>query len=132
IGFAVIALFLGLVAMVAVKRNNEATVEHEAVSTGKGGDSSMMAGDIIGGRGAGLIAQAKPPEAPVLPGTVPAAPTQANGGNLEDPEDAQLRQAKMQAFQTAVGAKTAVTLPDMSRVGESTTANTEAPQTRDE
>ncbi|WP_456293360.1 TrbI/VirB10 family protein [Pseudomonas sp. AK106] len=154
IGFAVIALFLGLVAMVAVKRNNEATVEHAAVTTGKGGDSSLMAGDIIGGRGAGLIAQAKAPEAPVLPGTVPAAPTQANGvpvapvdnpdappvpprpnggqGNQADPEDTQLRQLKMQAFQTAVGAKTAITLPDMSRVGESTTANAEAPQTRDE
>nr|BCU00376.1 TrbI/VirB10 family protein [uncultured bacterium] len=154
IGFAVIALFLGLVAMVAVKRNNEATVEHETVATGKGGDSSLMAGDIIGGRADGLIEQAKAAP-PVLPADAPAAPTPPNGVPVArvdnpdappvpprgtggqtapvDPEDAQLRQMKMQAFQTAVQAKTAITLPDMSQVGASTTsANTETPQNRDE
>ncbi|MDA7024850.1 MULTISPECIES: TrbI/VirB10 family protein [Pseudomonas] len=151
IGIAVLALFMGLIAMVAVKRSNQANVEHAATTQGKGGDSSLMAADIVGGRADGLIAEAKT-EPPLLPPADPQAPTAPNGVSVarvdnpnappqpprgnggqrspEDQEDEQLRQRKMQLFQTAVGAKTAITLPDMSRVGTGTTAD--APQTPDE
>ena len=154
IGIGVLALFLCLIAMVAVKRSNEANVEHETLATGKGGDSSLMANDIIGGRTDGMIEQAKaaPPLMPPADGTitpaaqagVPVAPVEnpnappvpprnsGEQGAPADPEDVQLRQMKMQAFQTAVGAKTAITLPDMSHVGASTAATTDAPRTRDE
>jgi type IV secretory pathway VirB10-like protein len=153
IGFSIIVLFLGLVAMVAVKRNNAANVEHETLATGKGGDSSLMASDIIGGRADGMIegAKAKPPALPGDPAAVPTKPQgvpiatldnpdappapprgQAGEGAPVNPEDMQLRQMKMQAFQTAVQAKTAITLPDLSQVGSKTHADTETPQNRDE
>jgi len=151
IGIAVLALFMGLIAMVAVKRSNQANVEHAATAQGKGGDSSLMAADIVGGRADGLIPEAKAeppllppadPQAPTTPNGVPVArvenpnappqPPRGNGGprSPEDQEDEQLRQRKMQLFQTAVGAKTAITLPDLSRVGTGTTDDT--PQTPDE
>lgn len=153
IGIAVLALFMGLIAMVAVKRSNQANVEHTATAKGKGGDSSLMAADIVGGRLDGLIPEAKAeppllppadPQAPTAPGGVPIArvdnpnappqPPRGNGGqrSLEDQEDEQLRQRKMQLFQAAVGAKTAIALPDLSRVGGASTAETDAPQTSDE
>lgn len=151
IGIGVLALFLGLIAMVAVKRSNEANIEHEALPTGRGGDSTQMANDIVAGRVDGLIEQARAeppmllagPDAPEAPSGVPVAPVnnpdappapprgQYGEAAPEDPELAQLRQLKMQQFQTAVGAKTAITLPDMSRIGESTT-NADTPKTRDE
>lgn len=151
IGIAVLALFMGLIAMVAVKRSNQANVEHAATAQGKGGDSSLMAADIVGGRADGLIPEAKAeppllppadPQAPTTPNGVPVArvenpnappqPPRGNGGprSPEDQEDEQLRQRKMQLFQTAVGAKTAITLPDLSRVGTGTTDDT--PKTPDE
>lgn len=151
IGIAVLSLFMGLIAMVAVKRSNQANVEHAATAQGKGGDSSLMAADIVGGRVDGLIPEAKAeppllppadPQAPTAPNGVPVArvenpntppqPPRGNGGQRspEDQEDEQLRQRKMQLFQTAVGAKTAITLPDLSRVGTGTTDDT--PQTPDE
>ena len=153
IGIAVLALFMGLIAMVAVKRSNQANVEHAATAKGKGGDSSLMAADIVGGRLDGLIPEAKAeppllppadPQAPTAPGGVPIArvdnpnappqPPRGNGGPRaqEDQEDEQLRQRKMQLFQAAVGAKTAIALPDLSRVGSTSTAETNAPQTSDE
>lgn len=153
IGITVLALFVGLIAMVAVKRSNQAQVDHAATPQGKGGDSSLMAADIVGGRSDGLIAEAKAeppllppadPQAPTGPSGVPVArvdnpnappqPPRGNGGQRspDDQEDEQLRQRKMQLFQTAVGAKTAITLPDQNRIGASTTANTETPQNRDE
>lgn len=159
IGIGVLALFLGLIAMVAVKRSNEANVEHEALATGKGGDSSLMAADIVGGRTDGLAEQYTPPEAPLLPpGQVPAptAPTgvpiarvenpdappmpprgnaEPNAGVPADPEAEQIRQRKMQAFQEAIGKKTAITL-DMNTVGTAKTssgnASGSAPQTNQE
>lgn len=153
IGIAVLALFMGLIAMVAVKRSNQANVEHTATAQGKGGDSSLMAADIVGGRADGLIPEAKAeppllppvdPQTPTAPGGVPIArvdnpnappqPPRGNGGqrSQEDQEDEQLRQRKMQLFQAAVGAKTAIALPDLSRVGSTSTAETNAPQTSDE
>ena len=138
IGIAVLALFMGLIAMVAVKRSNQANVDHAATAQGKGGDSSLMAADIVGGRADGLIPEAKAeppllppadPQAPTTPNGVPVArvenpnappqPPRGNGGprSPEDQEDEQLRQRKMQLFQTAVGAKTAITLPRFAAAG---------------
>lgn len=154
IGIAVLTLFVGLIAMVAVKRSNQANVDHTATTQGKGGDSSLMAADIVGGRADGLIPEAKPEPLPLPPvdpqvpqaaqaaAGVPVArvenpdapplPPRNGGRSQEDQDDEQLRQRKMQAFQAAVGAKTAITLPDMSRVGTSTTADTASPQNREE
>lgn len=81
----------------------------------KGGDSSLMAADIVGGRADGLIPEAKAeppllppadPQAPTTPNGVPVArvenpnappqPPRGNGGprSPEDQEDEQLRQRK--------------------------------------
>lgn len=151
IGLAMLTLFLALIGMVAIKRDNETKITHDAVVTGKGGDSSLMAAEIVGSHSGGVIQETKP-EPLVLPSDAPdeqvsngvpvarvanpdAPPTPPRGdsgnGMPDDPEDAQLRQAKMQAFQTAVGAKTVIQLPDMSQVGTSTHASAE-PQNRDE
>lgn len=141
IGLAMLTLFLALIAMVAVKRDNETKVNHDTVATGKGGDSSLMAAEIVGGHSDGVIQENKP-QPPVLPaeestgapGGVPVArvnnpdappmpPRGESGQGIpDDPEDAQLRQTKMQAFQTAVNGKTIITLPDMSQVGTNTNA----------
>lgn len=153
IGISILVLFIGLIAMVAVKRSNQANVEHTTTTQGKGGDSSLMAAEIVAGRSDGLIPEARP-ETPLLPlndvqastapGGVPVAPVgnpnappkppRGNGGqrSLDDPEDEQLRQRKMQLFQAAVGAKTTIALPDLSRVGTGTTSESSSPQTRDE
>ncbi|WP_426811719.1 TrbI/VirB10 family protein (plasmid) [Pseudomonas sp. WOUb67] len=155
IGITILLLFVALIVMTAVKRGQEANQQEEALPTGTTGNSSKMAADIVGGRMNGMIEQALP-EPPLLPaegaetaeqapGGVPVArvqnpdapPTPPRGGgmfgqdNQDDPESAQLRQAKMQAFQTAVEAKTSVTLPDMSEIGEST-STAQPPQTRGE
>jgi type IV secretion system protein VirB10 len=151
IGVTIVALFLGLIGMVAVKRDNETKVNHDAVVTGKGGDSSLMAAEIVGGHSEGVIQESKPEQlvlpagdpaaeasngVPVVrvdnPDAPPAPPRDSSGSGMPaDPEDAQLRQSKMQAFQNAVGAKTAIQLPDMSQVGTNTNANSE-PKNRDE
>ncbi|EFI8498314.1 conjugal transfer protein TrbI [Escherichia coli] len=154
IGITIVLLFMALIAMTAIKRGQEANQQEEALPTGSSSSSSKMANDIVGGRLNGLIEQTLP-EPPLLPaeGTeaqeqaasgVPVARVQnpdappmppRNGGmdnsHIEDPEAEQLRQAKMQAFQAAVEAKTTITLPDMSGIGESTTSD-QPPQTRGE
>lgn len=144
IGLSMLTLFLALIAMVAVKRDNETKVNHDTVVTGKGGDSSLMAAEIVGGFSDGVIQENKPqppllpPEEPTgAPNGVPVArvnnpdapPVPPRGlsgqGTPDDPEDAQLRQAKMQAFQTAVNEKTNIALPDMRQVGTNTNADAE-------
>ncbi|MGP5477585.1 TrbI/VirB10 family protein [Pseudomonas helleri] len=147
IAIAIVVVFLLLIAMVAAKRNNDLKVDHDALATGKGGDSSLMAADIVGDRSGGLIEKAQPepllpteddqfaatpdgvpivrlnnPDAPPMPPRGKAA-----HATLEDPEDAQLKQMKMQAFQAAVGAKTTINMPDVSSVGSDP-----SPQNRDE
>lgn len=153
IGIGVGVLFLGIIAMVAYKRGDQAVQEHEALPSGKGGDSSMMAADIVGSYADGMIPASKPtkPEAPLAPpgeskaepapaipvasggnpDAPPRPPRDAQGQSLEDPQDTQLRQTKMQLFQAAVNAKTTVQLPDMRKVGDSG-ANTDTPRTPDE
>lgn len=153
IGIGVLLLFVGLIAMVAAKRSSDANIESAATPQGKGGDSSIMAADIVGGRSAGLIDAYKPaplelPQAdtpaPTAPNGIPVArvddpnappvPPRSYGSqeSQEDPEDAQLRQLKMQQFQTAVTEKTAIALPDLSRIGTATTAGSVSPQSRSE
>lgn len=152
IGAGIIIVFMGLIAMVAVKRSNQANIEHTETKQGKGGDSSLMAADILGGRSDGIIPEAKAAVAPTLPvdpqtptatSGVPIVPVDnpnapplpprenygngGNGGITED--DAEIRQLKMQKFQEAVGAKTKIDLPDLN-IGS--TSGIESPRNRDE
>lgn len=152
IGAGIIIVFMGLIAMVAVKRSNQANIEHTETKQGKGGDSSLMAADILGGRSDGIIPEAKAAVAPTLPvdpqtptatSGVPIVPVDnpnapplpprenygngGNGGITED--DSEIRQLKMQKFQEAVGAKTKIDLPDLN-IGS--TSGIESPRSRDE
>ncbi|OLL27274.1 conjugal transfer protein TrbI [Burkholderia sp. SRS-W-2-2016] len=148
-----LGVFVLLIAMVAVKRaNNAASVQPDTTQVSKKNtDTSAMANDVVGGHGAGLIpptAAATPPAAsgtagvPIAPVNNPDAPPtpprQANGAPAPvDPDEQQIRMAKMQQFQEAVKAKTKVALPyDGGSVGTSTAARgagaTAAPQSRDE
>ncbi|WP_175759520.1 TrbI/VirB10 family protein [Burkholderia ambifaria] len=153
IAAAALGLFVLLIAMVAVKRaNNAAAVQPDTTQVSKKNtDTSAMANDVVGGHGAGLIpptAAATPPAAgatvgvPIAPVNNPDAPPtpprQANGTPAPvDPDEQQIRMAKMQQFQDAVKAKTKVALPYDVGSGSTSMASrgagaTAAPQTRDE
>lgn len=150
-----LAAFAALIAMVAVKRSNEAnanTQQQDTTQTSKKNtDTSAMARDVIGGHGAGVIPADAPtppastaavPIAPVSnPDAPPAPPRQAGGNDASapvDPNEQQIRMAKMQQFQDAVKAKTNVPLPSQptrygsSSTGAAGTADGSVPQTRDE
>ncbi|SAL62563.1 TrbI/VirB10 family protein [Caballeronia humi] len=146
-----LGVFVLLIAMVAVKRaNNAAAVQPDTTQVSKKNiDTSAMANDVVGGHGAGLIpptAPAMPPQtsattavpiAPVNnPDAPPMPPRQANGAPAPvDPDEQQIRMAKMQQFQEAVKAKTKIALPyDVGSGGPSGAARTStaAPQSREE
>ncbi|WP_025983523.1 TrbI/VirB10 family protein [Xanthomonas phaseoli] len=153
IAAAALGLFVLLIAMVAVKRaNNAAAVQPDTTQVSKKNtDTSAMANDVVGGHGAGLIpptAAATPPAAsatvgvPIAPvnnlDAPPTPPRQANGTPAPvDPDEQQIRMAKMQQFQDAVKAKTKVALPyDVGSGGTSAASRgagaTAAPQSREE
>ena len=144
-----LAVFVLLIAMVAVKRANQQGNVQEDVSEvqKKNTDTSAMAKDIVGGHGSGLIPADRPapasntaavPLAPVdNPDAPPTPPRNAANGSPApvDPDLQQIRMAKMQQFQDAVKAKTNIPLP--SQLGSSgtpmrTAAAVSAPQSRDE
>ncbi|WP_322075542.1 TrbI/VirB10 family protein [Burkholderia cenocepacia] len=149
IAAAALALFVGLIAMVAVKRsNNAAAVQPDVAQTSKKNtDTTAMADDVVGGRGAGLI---PPTAAPVVasggavpiapvnnPDAPPTPPREANGAPAPvDPNEQQIRMAKLQDFQAAVKAKTMVPVANQianaSQGSGSASASTSTPTTRDE
>jgi len=121
-----LAAFTALIARVAVERANNANTQQQDVAQAskKHTDTSAMAKDYIGGHGAGVIPAGAPtppasnptavPIVPVNnPDAPPAPPRQANGAPAPvDPDEQQIRMAKMQMFQDAVKAKTNVPLPN--------------------
>lgn len=146
-----LTLFVALIAMVAYKRADKAASVQPDVAqvSKKNTDTSTMANDVVGGRGAGLIAPDAPTAEPVSnattgvpiapvndPDTPPIPPRQANGAPVPaDPDEQQFRMAKMQQFQDAVKAKTTVPLPN--QIGSSGTplrsaVGSNAPQSREE
>ncbi|AZK89888.1 TrbI/VirB10 family protein [Xanthomonas oryzae] len=142
-----LTLFVALIAMVAYKRADKAASVQPDVAqvSKKNTDTSAMANDVVGGHGAGLIAPDAPassataavPIAPVSnPDAPPTPPRQADGAPAPaDPNEQQIRMAKMQQFQDAVKAKTNVPLPN--QIGSSGTpmrsaVGSSAPQSRDE
>ncbi|MBR8087065.1 TrbI/VirB10 family protein [Burkholderia vietnamiensis] len=149
-----LAAFTALIAMVAVKRANNANTQQQqdvAQTSKKYTDTSAMAKEVIGGHGAGVIPADAPtppasstaavPIAPVSnPDAPPAPPRQANGAPAPvDPDEQQIRMAKMQMFQDAVKAKTNVPLPNQgpSRYGSGSPApagavDSSVPQSRAE
>ncbi|KEZ98455.1 TrbI/VirB10 family protein [Xanthomonas citri pv. citri] len=149
-----LAAFTALIAMVAVKRANNANTQQQqdvAQASKKYTDTSAMAKEVIGGHGAGVIQADAPtppasstaavPIAPVNnPDAPPAPPRQANGAPAPvDPDEQQIRMAKMQMFQDAVKAKTNVPLPNQgpSRYGSGSaapaaTVDSSVPQSRAE
>ncbi|MFN7835948.1 MAG: conjugal transfer protein TrbI, partial [Burkholderiaceae bacterium] len=147
-----LALFTSLIAMVAVKRSNNANTavqQDVAQASKKNTDTSAMAKDVIGEHGAGLIPPERPatptdeaagvPIAPVNnPDAPPTPPRQTAGSGAPaapvDPDEQQIRMAKMQQFQDAVKAKTALSLPNqVGKAGTSPSygATNDAPQTRE-
>lgn len=150
-----LAAFTALIAMVAVKRSNNANAQQQqdvAQTSKKYTDTSTMAKEVIGGHGAGVIPSDAPtpptpastaavPIAPVSnPDAPPAPPRQAGGNGAPapvDPDEQQIRMAKMQLFQDAVKAKTNVPLPNNqlprgNGSGSAGAADGSVPQTRDE
>ncbi|MEX3581897.1 MAG: TrbI/VirB10 family protein [Burkholderia sp.] len=143
-----LAVFVLLIAMVAVKRANQQSNVQEDVASihKKATDTSGMAADIVGGHGSGLIPPSTPapasntaavPIAPVSnPDAPPTPPRNATGTPAPvDPDEQQIRMAKMQQFQDAVKAKTNVPLPN--QLGATGTpmrsaAGNSTPQSRDE
>ena len=142
-----LALFTALIAMVAVKRSNNANAavqQDVPQASKKNTDTSAMAKEVIGEHGAGLIPpkSAAPPAtetsgvpiAPVNnPDAPPTPPRQGNGAPATpaDPDEQQIRMTKMQQFQDAVKAKTALSLPNQpGKAGMAPTSD--APQTREE
>ncbi len=142
IAIGALALFTALIAMVAVKRANAAAAaQQEDVAQGakRNADTSAMAKDVIGEYGPGLIPSAKRPAAaeqpasgvPIAPVTNPDAPPTPprNTSPQIDPDEQQIRMAKMQQFQEAVKAKTSVSIERQPGRGPSFN---DAPQTREE
>lgn len=148
-----LAAFTALIAIVAVKRSNNANAQQTqdvAQTSKKYTDTSTMAKEVIGSHGAGVIPSDAPtpptstaavPIAPVTnPDAPPAPPHQAGGNGAPapvDPDEQQIRMAKMQLFQDAVKAKTNVPLPNnqLPRGTGSDSAGAadgSVPQTRDE
>jgi len=151
IAITALAGFTALIAMVAVNRANNANAAVQDVpqASKKNTDTSSMAKDVIGGHGAGLIPPEKPatpptdeasgvPIAPVNNPDAPPTPPRQTAGNSApavpvDPDEQQIRMAKMQQFQDEVKAKTAVSLPNqLGKAGMAPGYTSDAPQTREE
>ncbi len=145
---AAMLVFVLLIAMVAVKRSQQqqAHVQNDVEqATKKNTSTATMAADVVGGRDAGLIAPdapAKPVAGPVVPvastGDLDKPPVPPSGGTSEpqDPAATAIQQAKMQQFEEAVKAKTAIALPNYlatdGNPAASGHADASTPRTRDE
>ncbi|MCK9709893.1 TrbI/VirB10 family protein [Pseudomonas syringae] len=155
IAVGVLVLFLALIAMVAVKRSNDANGKAADLATGKGGNSSLIAADIVGGRTDGMIGEAKTdppalappgqasagtdagsqgiPVAPVSNPNEPPKPPRGAGNQAvpESEEVVRLRQEKFQSFVEAVEKKTSIEMkmPDLRAQSGVTD---DKPKTRDE
>lgn len=157
-----LVIFTLIIAKVAIGRADQNVQKAHDGAEGKGGNSTMMANEIVGGRTGGVIdAASEPPAMPaegtLLPATdspsgstaatngVPVAPVRGfdhpplppRGDRVEgdqpDIEDEQLRQRKMELFQAAVGHKTKIDLPDMESLAASSSSGGSAtPRTNSE
>ena len=140
----VMAAFLLMMVLVAMDRADKSQT---ATSAGKdkGGNSSMYAKELVGGRKDGVTEAARPPTIPTLPGAVaaqpdldspPLPPQSAQQGNLQasrDPEAERIRMAKMQQFEQGVKGKTGVTITAPRSAGSPPGFGaTGEPATRDE
>lgn len=120
-------IFVVIIAMVAVGRSAPQTQASNAPQPARAVNSSAMAADIVGGRDGGIIPPDAPPVAQVTePATVPALPVARaenpdlppvprGGGERsmpEDPDAARIKMAKLQQFEQAVKAKTAISVPN--------------------
>jgi type IV secretion system protein VirB10 len=153
IAAAALALFVGLIAMVAVKRANRAMAAAPDASqqSKKNTDSSEMANDIVGGHGVGVIPAHTTPPPPTLPAqptdtpAIPIAPVpNPNAPPMpprtaltpRDPQALQIERGKLQDFEAAVKSKTKVQLPYGSSLAGSAAGagggSTKAPQTREQ
>ncbi|KTD38609.1 conjugal transfer protein TrbI [Legionella nautarum] len=117
IALAALAIFVLMIALVAVKRANLQNKPQEVVKTHvESRDSLALANDIIGDRHGGIIPPANPvktvTESIVLPVAViekPDLPPKPTKEEIPaDSEVERIRQVKMQLFEEAVKAKTSV------------------------
>lgn len=154
IGIVALCLFALLIAKVALKRMNTVAVaqsDTQKVSK-KNIDTRTMANEVLSGHGPGLIPSAMPEVPPAVSGTAgipiapvnnpdapPMPPHQPDSLSAPvNPDEQQLRMAKLQQFQEAIKANSKITLPydgsgsgstSMTSRGASATAT---PQSREE
>ncbi len=109
------AIFLVIVALVAMDRANTRHAQETAKSSG---NASVFANEIAGERKEGMIAPAQFEPAgddmyPSNPGSPPIPPSAPMPGTLaqETAESQRIRQLKMQQFEEALRAKTGVQIP---------------------
>ena len=131
IAITALILFTALIAMVAVKRSSSQVTGPEIAKTNT--DTSAMVKEVIGSYGAGLIPSEKQQEELMPPSNTVdnlEAPLSIdnNASSPVDPEKQQIRMAKMQQFQEAVKAKTAISISNQLDM----TSTTNPPQTRAE
>lgn len=154
-----LVIFTLIIAKVAMGRAEQNVQKAQAGAEGKGGNSAMMANEIVGGRTGGVIDAASEPltmptDGTLVPanGSTPGSTVATNGvpvapvRSLDQPplpsrsedgqpdiEDDQLRQRKMELFQAAVSHKTKIDLPDMeSMTASSNNSGSGTPRTNSE
>ncbi|MGJ0637192.1 TrbI/VirB10 family protein [Xenorhabdus bovienii] len=135
----VIATFVFIIAMVAVKRSDQQNQNPVAPKEEKTVNSTSMAADIVAGRHGGIVPseQITPTIAPLAPEEsttaipvarienpdAPPVPPRGNTGYqdvLNDPDLDRIKMAKLQQFEEAVKAKTTVSVPSQQEnVGSS-------------
>lgn len=149
IAVSAVLIFMLIVVKVAAGRSEQVVEKAAEGAEGKGGNSTMLANEIVGSRTSGVIdavsdAPTMPADGTLLPVTpstgeasggsrgVPIAPvTDLNqppmpprGGDDQplDLADEQLKQRKMDLFAQAVAGSTKIDLPDMSSLAASSSA----------
>ena len=115
IAVGALILFMSMIAMVAVKRANQQIKVEKPAQVVHTVDSSTMAAEIVAGRDGGIVPAVDARVAiPVAMVDDLDAPPMPYPNNLQpvDPELDRIRTEKMAQFETAVRAKTNISIPD--------------------
>ncbi|WP_339057988.1 TrbI/VirB10 family protein [Candidatus Regiella endosymbiont of Tuberolachnus salignus] len=151
----IVGIFILLIAMVAAKRANNSQVEQDVSETSNTNtDTTSMAMNIVAGRCTGLIPEAVPaapaeplPELPdlneltALMNSMPAPPATLpdpsvsqpppSAPEVVDPAVQEIRTAKIQRFQEAVRAKTAISFSNQLSSAPTNDSQSTRPQDLD-
>ena len=139
IAVGALALFVALIAMVAVKRSDQQVNVDAPAKVAATVDSSTMAAEIVAGRKGGIIPAFSQQPAmdtrlgiPVAMIDDPDSPPKPYVNSLQpaDPDLDRIKMEKIAQFEDAVRAKTIIALPD--QLGKSHDRATSAPLSEDE